>query len=245
MSDVISPSTAQWQNSKDAALAPSGIYPISIATSYGNNLCLWSEEFQNAVWFGQVGDEVVTANTDLGNDGTTTADTITLPSATSAYAQTVSTNTTAGNQYTFSVWVKGSGTLYISLWDNATGYQNGSVITLSGTLTRYSITATYDPASTTRRVYIRRNSGTATSVKAWGAQLQTGATLSSTYGKTTSAPVTIPSVVTAYGFTDDVSLSDAVFTADVNGNLQISTNMSDPAAVMKLLGNRILFTSIP
>lgn len=47
------------------------------------------------------------------------------------------------------------------------------------------------------------------------------------------------------GFTTDASLTNAVLTKNVSGNLEVSTNMSDPAAVMKLLGGRVLFTSIP
>jgi uncharacterized protein (TIGR02217 family) len=72
----------------------------------GKNLCLWSEDFTNAAWIKGSG-ATVTANSAVAPDGTTTADTLTDPSA--SLESTVSQAVTVPNDtatYTGSIYVK-------------------------------------------------------------------------------------------------------------------------------------------
>ncbi len=53
-----------------------------------------------------------------------------------------SISVTAGQPYTFSVWLKGSGTIKLGVGDGTVGHSASSSITLTGTWTRYSLTFT-------------------------------------------------------------------------------------------------------
>lgn len=64
----------------------------------------------------------------------------------------VTAESSANQEYTFSVYLKGSGTVKLKFYDNVTGSQSGSQITLSSTWTRYSLTKTFGAGSTSRRL---------------------------------------------------------------------------------------------
>lgn len=69
----------------------------------------------------------------------------------------VTANTAAGTEYTFSAYVRGSGTMRVSCWDDVTGYQHGSIVTLTDTWQRATLTATFGVGSTVRALEIRTN----------------------------------------------------------------------------------------
>ena len=73
------------------------------------------------------------------------------------WQRTVTNESLAGLEYTFSVYLKGSGTVILSFWDDVITSQSGSLITLLGTWTRYSLTKTFDVGSIDRRFYVRTN----------------------------------------------------------------------------------------
>jgi len=70
------------------------------------------------------------------------------------FKRTVTTETEANKQYTFSVYLKGSGTVILRFYDNVKGNQDGAQITLSGTWTRYSLTKILGAASTVRELQV-------------------------------------------------------------------------------------------
>lgn len=70
------------------------------------------------------------------------------------FKRTVTAETEANKEYTFSVYLKGSGTVILRFSDNDVGHQNGVQITLSGTWTRYSLTKTFGAASTARELQV-------------------------------------------------------------------------------------------
>lgn len=70
------------------------------------------------------------------------------------WKRVVTATTSAGEEYTFSVYLKGSGTVYLRFYDDDTGSQYSDEITLTGTWTRYSLTRTFGAGSTKRMLYV-------------------------------------------------------------------------------------------
>lgn len=69
----------------------------------------------------------------------------------------VTDNTSGGEEYTMSLFVKGTGTVRLSFQDNVSGIQYDGIITLTDTWTRYSLTKTFDAGSTWRRLRLDTN----------------------------------------------------------------------------------------
>lgn len=63
----------------------------------------------------------------------------------------------AATQYTVSAWVWGTGTVHIALYDDVSGKQASSAVTLSATPQRVTKTATTGGGSATFRVYVETN----------------------------------------------------------------------------------------
>lgn len=157
-----------------------------------HNLLLHSEDFENAAWAKELG-ATVTANTSAAPDGSVTADTITFTTTNSNRVQQTAGTAVNGETLTFSVWLKGTGTVSILL-DTSTGVGGSSeqVATLSSTWTRYTRTVTYSsPTGSRRAAVIWRTGNTATSVDVWGAQLVTGSQAGE-YFRTTNAAASMP-----------------------------------------------------
>jgi hypothetical protein len=117
----------------------------------------------------------VTAN-QVGPDGVAnSARTITFPAGSDWIYKSFSG--AASTQYTMSVWLSGSGTIDIGVYDNVSTGNNRTLITLTATLSRYTFTCTTGAGSVDFRFYIGRVFGaaTATSVVVYGAQLEAGA----------------------------------------------------------------------
>jgi hypothetical protein len=151
------------------------------------NLVKYSEDYSNASW-AKVS-ATVTANTNIAPDGTLTADTINFSANDGQIRQ--DNVGTAGVAHTLSVWLAGSGTIYLSSYDNVSSAQS-KLVTLTSTLTRYTFTFTFGAGSTDRRVYPANrlnNATTTTSVVVWGAQLNLGST-PQPYLKTVATAVT-------------------------------------------------------
>jgi parallel beta-helix repeat protein len=118
----------------------------------------------------KAGTATVSANDQTAPDGTATADTLKTITGTGNWAY-YSRHLDAETAYTVTVWLKGSGTTQLVLYDNVTGLQT-STVTLTSTFTRYSFTAYTGTGATTMRVgFGNYDAGTATEVSAWGMQV--------------------------------------------------------------------------
>ena len=147
------------------------------------NLLLRSEEFDTG-WTGSESNTTITANTNTAPNGTLTADTIDFTNASSFRYQIVS-NTPGGTTVTFSVWLA-SGTktqTVIRIAGSSTGTGGQLVISLTPTLTRYSVTVTIPSGNSAafvgfeNRVGIGGGNGGTGTIVAWGAQLEQSSTV--------------------------------------------------------------------
>jgi hypothetical protein len=140
------------------------------------NLLTSSEDFTNVVWTKNPGVSV-NANTATAPNGTLTADTIvgaTGPyvfGGNNTFARGVG-SLSSSTPYTFSVYLKGSGSVTITCRDGGTGLTNNVVCALSASWQRFEISRTTAAASTALAYVFSNASG---NFDIWGAQLVEGA----------------------------------------------------------------------
>lgn len=158
-------------------------------TSPRQNLCKYSEQFDNAAWT-KTG-VTVSANTTVSPDGATTADTISgFAAGSQSIACALTGENPASHTYAFSVWLKGTGTINLRMSNNV-GQTFDFQVTLSSTWTRYSFVRTFNASVGNLFASIISKAGdTATSVIAFGAQLE-NSDAPSTYIATTSTQTTV------------------------------------------------------
>ena len=181
------------------------------------NLLLRSQEFDVTPWQPQNGC-VITSNTTVAPDGTTTADTATNINAASAVAISQNISLVSGNTYTLSLYAQAGTTTTLHLGAYQGGFLTATpsiysgpgsvsgtgIVSVSGlqagSWTRVVLTFT---ASSTGICAIMlypevSATGTGKSVIFWGAQLEQRSTVTA-YTPTTSAPITnyIPALQTA------------------------------------------------
>ena len=172
-------------------MSKSGQHEIWMAVSGGawGNLLLYSEQFDNAGFWG-VGNATVTANAATDPNGGTTADAVTysLAGTGALIFQTVNPPIPVANQtFTFSCWVKtpsGTNSANLLIEDQAGAVIVNTTFSITSNWQRFSVTGTMGP-SATRVVVFVYNLATAGTLHLWGAQLENSSSMSS-YTQTTS-----------------------------------------------------------
>jgi len=136
------------------------------------NLLPYSEDFSSTYW-SWIGNTIVTPNTVISPDGTLNASTVTGLSGTGSNdLRYVKSGSTANNTYTYSVYLKGSGTLRIQL-SNGIDQAFDSYITLTSVWQRHHLTGTFNATVTSNlTANLDDLSVTATTYDIWGAQVE-------------------------------------------------------------------------
>ncbi len=165
-----------------------------------SNLCLYSEQFNNAAWSAAAAN--VSANAGVAPDGNTTADRITFTAQYGNVNQSI--DLAATTTHHFSVWLKyesGHTGLHLTVYNTVSHITDAYPITLvnDGLWHRYSVTFNDAGGANAYLFYIqdRTGGGGYGSILAWGAQVEAGLSNSSylltspsSYIPTTSAAVT-------------------------------------------------------
>ena len=148
-----------------------------ICTSGLTNLLQWPEAFNNAIWT-KAGTGSVSSTKVANNSNQILAQTYTFGTGTSIQQIVNSTRFVIGNYITFSVSVKGSGTINIEVGDDDGG-TTSSTITLTSNWTTYSVSYLL---STAVDIYCSINKVSATVVTLFGPQIELGSTATSYKG---------------------------------------------------------------
>jgi hypothetical protein len=168
----------------------------------GQNLLQQSQDFENAAWLkdGAPSGPIVTADTTAAPDGSTTADTIAFPATGAAQFsnlhQQVAGLVTVGVPYTFSIWLKASSAVQVTLVVRDTNLlpNQAQVLNVTTAWQRFSLTVIPQPGASTTMdamIYAGPSAGAVT-IFAWGAQLENGP-FPKAYVWTTSAASSVPS----------------------------------------------------
>ena len=193
------------------------------------NLLLQSQTLNSASW-SIAANTSVSTNTTTAPDGTLTADTITFTGQAYFY-QPVTTPALLSTTYTFSIWLwsaTGKATIGLRIANSVTGTDaTFSLISLTSTPTRYSVTRTFTAAGTSIDIGLENRTiaggdGITGDVIAWGAQLETGST-ASTYIPTTTAAASSSTGNYWWQFADSTDVLSATFPAGYESATIINT----------------------
>jgi hypothetical protein len=156
------------------------------------NYLLWSEQFDNVAWSKET-NVTVTANNQTDPLGGNTADTIaTGATAGNGVFQQTALAARPGFQMTFSVWLKAAANTSASISvDRSGGFDLETLaITVTNAWQRFTFAHSATWTGITGATAIIRITNSASSIFAWGAQLEFGAA-ATTYAQTTAAVGTL------------------------------------------------------
>ncbi len=149
------------------------------------NLTFYSEQFDNAFWFKLGTGLTVTANTTIAPNGTLTADTLNVSNNDNVLygSRAIALD---GNEFTFSIYAKGTGTFSMNIRLNS-ATTTTQTKTLTSEWQRFQVTVTNTVAVTSVEFFLNLN--TSSTYNIWGAQVEQG--VMTDYIATTSAAVSV------------------------------------------------------
>ena len=223
-----------------ATLAAKGL----LVEEQRTNILQRTAEFNNAYWQKSnsgASDPVVTANSVVAPDGTTTADKIEIPAVSGAGAfSVISRNFTAtATPHTGSIWLRGNTggeVIWLGYTTNGSTYASVSC-TLTTSWQRFTLTSTRTAVSDNFQFGVDLRDGAqsakgAQTIYAWGAQLEQNASFATSY---------IPNIDTSAGVTraaDVASVSTQAFPySSSEGTLVVNASVLSTAS-----GNRSVAT---
>jgi len=218
--------------------------PALLVEPAATNLILRSEEFDNASWFSSIGGASVLPNQAIAPNGQNQMDLITFTGVGQNLIQTVAVlNAT---QYTFSVWLATtSGTQTVQIGGIAIGVFD--TVTVTTTPTRFTITST---TTATSRFPGILSTG-ASSILAWGAQLELGSNATSYIPTTTVAVTRNADVISKTGVSGFIGQTEGTIYAEVDirtfSNLGVFLTISDGnerLQVYKFTDSKIYFDRV-
>lgn len=205
----------------------------------GPNLLTWANTFTNAVWttFGTT----FTLN-QFDPLGGTNATLLGWTYGSSYVRQIVTPNYTpvSNNTFTFSVWLRansGSPTVTIYCMDQSLAFATTQTVTLTQTWTRYQVTSTLGPTSTSVAVEVGGPSVTGGVIQIYGAQLEVGGPASPLQLTTNQ-----PQGVYLWGIVAP-TVAPAVRSAAVSGYWQAGTNYVVGNVITDSNGNKQVATT--
>jgi hypothetical protein len=198
-----------------------GSCPSLLVEPQRTNLLDWSEDFTNVVWTKTTGVSV-TSDSSISPSGVQNADTIvgaTGPyvfGGNNTFARGVG-SLSSSTPYTFSVYLKGSGSVTITCRDGGTGFTNNVVCALTSSWQRFEISRTTAAASTALAYVFSDASG---NFDIWGAQLEAGAYATS-YIPTTETSITRNAdVISKTGISSLIGQTEGVIFIDYYASAQ-------------------------
>ena len=133
------------------------------------NLIPYSEDFSTWTTSGTAN---VTSNTSISPDGTLNASTVSGLNGSGGNDLYLTTSINPANTtYTYSIYLKGSGTIRMQMSNNVDN-SGSRILTLSSSWVRYDLTHTFNATAGSLVVNLDDNGGTATTYDVWGAQLE-------------------------------------------------------------------------
>ena len=185
------------------------------------NLVTYSEDFSNAAW-SKTGATTVTSNTVISPDGTLNGSTISgLTGSGSNDIYFITGINPANKTYSFSVYLKGEGTLRLQFSNNVNQGLSEN-ITLTSDWKRHTVTGTFNSTSGNLSVTLDDSTATATQFDAWGVMLEENSFATSYIPTQGSIKTRLQDICNNAGSSDLINSTEGVLYAEISALSSVS-----------------------